>query len=81
MKHGRVADQHKSHLLHFFMVGCPLTAAAVLSCSSSSGRWLQPHFAVRAFSIAIGGFVGLPSLIGVLPCGLLLGLPLVEKSL
>ena len=30
------------------LVGCPVVAAAVLSCSVCSGRWLQPHFAVRA---------------------------------
>ena len=32
----------------FFFVGCPLAAAALLSCSVSVGRWLQPHFAVSA---------------------------------
>ena len=31
-----------------FLVGCPLAAAAVLSCSVCAGRWLQPHFAVSA---------------------------------
>ena len=31
-----------------FFVGCPLAAAALLSCSVSAGRWLQPHFAVSA---------------------------------
>ena len=31
-----------------FFVGCPLAAAALLSCSVSSCRWLQPHFAVSA---------------------------------
>ena len=30
------------------MIGCPLAAAALLSCSVSSCRWLQPHFAVSA---------------------------------
>ena len=28
-------------------IGCPLCAAAVLSCGVSRDRWLQPHFAVR----------------------------------
>ena len=28
--------------------GCPLAAAALLSCYVSSCRWLQPHFAVSA---------------------------------
>ena len=32
-----------------FLVGCPLAAPAVLSCSVCAGRWLQPHFAVSAF--------------------------------
>ena len=31
-----------------FLVGCPPAAAALLSCSVSAGRWLQPHFAVSA---------------------------------
>ena len=30
------------------MVGCPLATAALFSCSVSSCRWLQPHFAVAA---------------------------------
>ena len=32
-----------------FMVGCPLLAAAVLSCAVQSDRWIAPHLAVRAF--------------------------------
>ena len=32
-----------------FQIGCPLCAAAVLSCSVSHDRWLQPHFAVRSW--------------------------------
>ena len=31
-----------------FLVGCPLATAASFSCSVSSCRWLQPHFAVSA---------------------------------
>ena len=31
-----------------FSIGCPLAAAALLSCSVSAGRWLQHHFAVSA---------------------------------
>ena len=31
-----------------FMVGCPLAAAAVLSCTVQSDRWIAPHLAVRA---------------------------------
>ena len=30
-----------------FMVGCPLAAAAVLSCKVQSDRWIAPHLAVR----------------------------------
>ena len=32
-----------------FMVGCPLSAAAVLSCTVQADRWISPHLAVRAF--------------------------------
>ena len=31
-----------------FMVGCPLVAAAVSSCSVQLDRWIVPHLAVRA---------------------------------
>ena len=31
-----------------FMVGCPLVAAAVHSCSVQQDRWVVPHLAVRA---------------------------------
>ena len=31
-----------------FMVGCPLVAAAVHSCSVQLVRWIVPHHAVRA---------------------------------
>ena len=30
-----------------FMVGCPLAAAAVLSCAVQPDRWIAPHLAVR----------------------------------
>ena len=32
-----------------FQIGCPLCAAAVLSCGVCGDRWLQPHFAVRSW--------------------------------
>ena len=32
-----------------FQLGCPLCAAAVLSCGVLGDRWLQPHFAVRTW--------------------------------
>ena len=31
-----------------FMIGCPLTAAAVLACTVQADRWIAPHLAVRA---------------------------------
>ena len=31
-----------------FMVGCPLSAAALLSCKVQQDRWIAPHLAVRA---------------------------------
>ena len=30
-----------------FMVGCPLTVAAVSSCKVLNDRWIAPHLAVR----------------------------------
>ena len=30
------------------MIGCPLTAAAVLSCAVQADRWISPHLAVGA---------------------------------
>ena len=32
-----------------FHIGCPLCAAAVLSCGVLGDRWLQPHLAVRTW--------------------------------
>ena len=31
-----------------FMIGCPLAAAAVLTCMVQPDRWIAPHLAVRA---------------------------------
>ena len=31
-----------------FMIGCPLAAAALLSCTVQADRWISPHLAVRA---------------------------------
>ena len=31
-----------------FLIGCPLSAAAVLSCPVQADRWISPHLAVRA---------------------------------
>ena len=30
-----------------FMIGCPLAAAAVLSCTVQTDKWIAPHLAVR----------------------------------
>ena len=32
-----------------FILGCPLAAAAVLSCKVQRDRWIAPHLAVRAY--------------------------------
>ena len=34
-------------IVWIFVVGCPLAAAAVLSCRVHSDRWITPHLAVR----------------------------------
>ena len=31
----------------YFMIGCPLAVAAVLSCKFQADRWISRHFAVR----------------------------------
>ena len=35
-----------------FQIGCPLCAAAVLSCEVLCDRWIQPHLAVRTWFVA-----------------------------
>ena len=35
-----------------FQIGCPLCAAAVLSCEVVGDRWIQPHLAVRTWFVA-----------------------------
>ena len=35
-----------------FQIGCPLCAAAVLSCNVLNERWVQPHLAVRTWFVA-----------------------------
>ena len=32
-----------------FVVGCPLAAAAILSCKVQPDRWIAPHLAIRSF--------------------------------
>ena len=34
-----------------FILGCPLAAAAILSCNVQSDRWIAPHLAVRALFV------------------------------
>ena len=36
-----------------FMVGCPLSATAVLSCAVQADRWIAPHLAVRALFVLL----------------------------
>ena len=31
-----------------FVIGCPLAAAAILSCKVQPDRWIAPHLAIRA---------------------------------
>ena len=54
-----------------FQIGCPLCAAAVLSCEVLDDRWIQPHLPVRTWFVADRwtAFVGL--LLFGLPLGLL----------
>ena len=35
-----------------FIFGCPLCAAAVLSCGAMGDRWVRPHLAVRTWFAA-----------------------------
>ena len=56
-----------------FVVGCPLAAAAVLSCKVQPDRWIAPHLAIRALFDCVGGSLGLRSLFSAPPFGLLLG--------
>ena len=57
-----------------FMVGCPLAAAAVLSCRVQPDRWIASHFAVRAlFDSSRVDLSGYATPCRALPFGLLLG--------
>ena len=53
-----------------FILGCPLAAAAILSCKVQPHRWIAPHL---LFLIKVGGSLGLRSLFFVPLFGLLLG--------
>ena len=55
-----------------FMVGCPLAAAAVLSCKVRHDRWIAAHLLGLSL-IAVGGLVGLLSRFSVLLSGQPLG--------
>ena len=63
-----------------FMVGCPLAAAAVLSCKVQPDRSVAPHLAVRTFLIAVGGLVVLLGRCSVLLYGLPLGCLLLTRA-
>ena len=56
-----------------FMVGCPLVAAAVSSCSVQLDRGLFLIMLLGPLFFILGGIVGFLSLFGVRPFGLLLG--------
>ena len=60
-----------------FMVGCPLTVAAVLSCRVQSDRWITPDLVLSL--TVVGGLVRLRSRYSVLLSGLLLGCLLLIK--
>ena len=58
----------------YFVLGCPLAAAALEWCTVLQDRWVLPHYAVRApFSVVVGRL----GLVGCLFSGLLPGLPAV----
>ena len=57
----------------FFLVGCPHSAAAVLSCTVEADRWISPHLAVRALLTMTAGLVVSLSRFDFLLSGLLLG--------
>ena len=63
-----------------FMVGCPLAAAAVLSCKVQADRWIAPILRHALCLTVADGSLGLRSLFSVLPFGLLLWLPAIDKS-
>ena len=56
-----------------FMVGCPLAAAAALSCQVQPDRWVAPHLAVRTSLTVLDGRLRLLGRSSVLPFGLLPG--------
>ena len=56
-----------------FVVGCPLAAAAVLSCKVQADRWLLLILRFGLFLTDAGGLVRLLSLCNALTFGLLLG--------
>ena len=37
-----------------FLIGCPLAAAAVLTCTVQPDRWIAPHPAVLTFGLLLG---------------------------
>ena len=62
-----------------FLVGCPLAAAAFLSCSVSASWWLQPLFALSTAFDCDRWSCRVTGLFGVLLSGLLLGFRLLTN--
>ena len=70
------AGGHRRH----FMVGCPLTASAVLSCRAQPDRWVAPHLAVRALVDCLGCTCRVTQLVQRTPLWPASWLPAVDKS-
>ena len=63
-----------------FMVGCPLVAAAVSSCSVQLDRWIVPHHAVRAFFLCSRWTCGVSQPVRCTPLWPASWLPAIDKS-
>ena len=62
-----------------FMFGCPLAAAAVLSCKVQPDRWIAPHLAVRTLFDCCGWTSQVTQLVSRTPFGLPLGCLMLIK--
>ena len=63
-----------------FMVGCPLVAAAVNSCSVQLDRWIVPHHAVRASFLHSSWTCRVPQPVRCTPLWPASWLPALDKS-
>ena len=63
-----------------FMVGCPLVAAAVHSCSVQQDRWIVPHLAVRASFLYSSWTVRVSQLVKRTPLWPASWLPALDKT-